>query len=242
MKTCPVCAGPLNEKGYCAICGFRKENVVEVEATDIPAEEVKAEVNTEEVNKSKPQKKPKRILSVFGVIVLLIINACVCATIVNICLETSFWAHYVTIGLLTAFLIIYSLCTKNPKTMANRLRNSVFVLNLIGGAYMLILYIIGQSFSWIWQFYLPILISFVNIILLVLLFLHKVNVSTNLIACGINFILMLCPLFLMIFSEVTLVPRVIIICSFALCLLSVMNLLFIKILQWKNILTEKFIK
>lgn len=223
MEYCPICNGPLNDAGECAICGYKKS-----EAT--------------EIKKRRRKKALNKGLSVWSIVVLVMLNICVCLTIINLAMGGLFWAHYVTLCCFTVGTFVYSIFTKKIKKIALRLRLSVLSLYIIACIYIAILHVLSNDYAWIWQYYIPSIITFSNIVTLIILLYSKLTLSNGLISYMLNLVLASMPLILMIVipsSDAVIGTTV---CAFGTSLLGVVNLLYVKLIHWKRQFTQQFTK
>lgn len=227
MNKCPVCNGPLNEENICSICGYDQKN------------DLKADVNTSAQSKTQTQRTK---LPAWGFLTIMLINVCMLLTIVDICIDNSLYSQFVTIAICTIFLFVYTYAGKTTKGISYKICLSCIALIGVSWIYILIGALAGQDHVWIWQYYMPILLLVQTIVALALCLAKKMTVSKALIVCGTNLFLTIGPLVSMILHANSDVVKVLILGAFTLCLLSTINLLFTKILDWKNLLTTKFKK
>lgn len=184
-----------------------------------------------EKEEKTPAKKKSRNFTAGNALFLVVLNIILIATIVNLCVKADFWAHYVALGSLTIYFIIFSFLTKSPKNINIRLTFSVLFINFVALFFTILLLTTKLSdYNWIWQYFIPIIIMFNNIITTALLLLNKITFVNALMTFCITLFQSLVQLiFILIFVGIqgSFISVFSIVC-FSYSLLGVINAIFIK--------------
>ena len=189
-------------------------------------------------NQTEKIKKRKKFNFTPGnILFLIVLNIIVITTIINLCVRTSFWAHYVAIGSLTAYFVIYAFLTNTAKNINIRLTFAVMFINFFAAFFAIFLLITKYNdHNWIWQYFIPILIMFNNLVTTVLLVFNKITFVNALMTFCMNLFQSLVQMILIIIfvginSSFVSVFSIV---SFSYCLLGVINAIFIKGFQITN--------
>ena len=172
-----------------------------------------------------------------NILFLVVLNIILITTIINLCLQTGFWAHYIAIGSLTGYFVVYAFLTNTAKNINIRLSFSVLFINLVATFFVILLLITNFSdYNWLWQYFIPILIMFNNLVTTTLLVFGKITFVNALMTFCLNIFQSLLQLiFVLVFVGVNgTFVSVLSIVTFSYCLLGVINSIFIKGFQITN--------
>lgn len=181
--------------------------------------------------------------SIFDIIFIIICNISFVLVVINLIVGGECWCHYPVIGLYFIYFIAFSCAARTTKRFLTRYRNTVMMMNFICGVFALICNALhtGNTF-WVYDYFIPCNIIAACLVMVLLLirkdiYMRNVLISVFMLSFQslVQFIFMLCKL-----TAQGNVSQILSSVAFGLNVITLVNLIFLYIIKYKNNVVEKF--
>lgn len=219
MNRCPNCGHIISDDyEYCTECGAK-------------------------IPKRETVKVGNLRFTFWDIAFIFICNLSFVLIIVNVIIGGQCWCLYPVLGMFTAYFIAFSCAARSAKKFLTRYRNTVIFLNFIAGAFALICNSLNAgNTEWIFSYFIPINIIVACTVMLFMLLNRNVYMRNVLLSILMLFVQSLTQFILML-AHVTAnghVPQILVSIAFGMNVISVVNLVFLYLIRYKNHVVDKF--
>lgn len=219
MKRCPNCKQVMSEDcDFCPECGTKMPKHTSVTLGNMR-------------------------FTFWDIAFILVCNFSFVLIIVNVIVGGECWCHYPVLGMFAAYFLAFSCAAHTAKRFLTRFRNTIISLNFISGVFALICNSLGTGNTfWVFDYYIPISIIVACTTMLFLLLSREIYMRHVLLSILMlfvqsltQFILMLCHVTANAYA-----PQILVSVAFGINVISLVNLVFLYMIKYKNHVVEKF--
>lgn len=252
IRKCPNCGLPIAGLTVCPGCGYNAG--AEAPRRDFGSGQFRQEspqrVQAEEVReKAKAYaEKTKVHLTVWDILFLILCNVSIVLIVVNASIGGIFWSPYAVLGLIATYFFAFSCASKTWRRFLTRFRNMILVLNLATILFELIALAFSAAERQFATEFLSLFIPCATLLAscAILCFLASKDVPVRSVLLSLV-LLLPCVLIQLIFSYVPIpytsglkVYTVLIWTAFGVTLVSIVNLVIIYFVKYRDKVVETF--
>ena len=220
IKNCPKCGLPVNGMVTCPLCGTV----------------VNGGTSREKAEKHLTKLKNTRITK-WEIALIIILNLSFIAVAVNLIIGSPSWFQYPVISMLALYFISFTVALKTVNKFITRYRNTVLAIDLMLALSTVFANILNKTaYVFAFEYFIPVNLMLANLAMLVILIFFDVPIHRILVAASTfaaqSFILFVLMLFGQFGAEI--LPRTLIIVSFGINILTVINLAIIYAIKFRN--------
>ena len=231
LKKCPNCGIPIPGYDVCPVCG----TVVESQTQQREKSNISNIVHD---NKDRDIK-----LSAWEIALILICNVSLILIVVNSVVGGDGWFFYPVVVMFLVYSISFTANAGNVPRFLTRYRNTVFIFNLVLVLCSLLCSSLnGRAILWPFNYFVPCNLIVANIVCTILLTKKNIGTKSVLFASLIFFMQSLVQMLLLAFGVIGVdnLVKILIYVSFGVNLITIINLVILYVLKFKNDISETF--
>lgn len=236
IKKCPHCGIPVANYSVCPMCGKR------VEDNDAQSAEGKT-VNSKNLIDKCILRVGNIKFGIWDLLFILICNLSFILVLINVLIGGKGWCQYPVFGLFSGYFIAFACGAGNIRRFLTRYRNAVVFLNFVAGIFDIVYrFIDSTAMGWAFDYFIPVNLISACIVILFLLLHPNISVRSVLFSLIILLVQSIIQLILRLCGVTAHehIPCILVTIAFGVNLLSVINLVFIYFIKYRNCVEETF--